>query len=188
MPKDEPASLSIVESEVVFAGKIWNVVRERFEFNNDQLVREFVAHTGAVAVVALNEANEVLLIRQYRHPVRSYLWELPAGLLDIANEPNLEAAKRELLEETGFTAGSWSELIAFHTTPGGNDETIWIYLAQNLTFKGHELELQGEEKEIEVRWVELQQALESVLESEMKSPTAAVGIMALALKQQRENS
>jgi 8-oxo-dGTP pyrophosphatase MutT (NUDIX family) len=155
MPKDRPASLAISESEVVFNGKIWDIKRESFDYNGKTLVREFVAHPGAVAIVALNQDNEVLLINQYRHPVREYLWEIPAGLLDMPGESKLEAAKRELLEETGYIAESWSELIEFHTTPGGNNETIAIFLARELRHQGHEFELEGEETDMKVEWLSL---------------------------------
>ena len=180
MPKDERASIDVSSRDVVFEGRIWNVVSESFDYNGTKLTREFVAHPGAVAVIALNENQEVLLIKQYRHPVRTYLWEIPAGLLDIPGESKLEAAKRELLEETGYIADEWQELIAFHTTPGGNDETITIFVAKKVRHQGHELELEGEETDLELRWVPLAEALESVLKSEMKSPSAGHGLMALA--------
>lgn len=182
MPKDRPAAFDITGSEVVFKGKIWDVAREAFDYNGTNLVREFVVHPGAVAVVALNDDNEILLINQYRHPVREYLWELPAGLLDIPGESKLEAAKRELLEETGFIAEDWSELLEFHTTPGGNSETIAIFIARELRHQGHDLELEGEEIDMPLTWVPLKEALTSVLASEMRSPSAAVGIMAAAHK------
>jgi 8-oxo-dGDP phosphatase len=180
MPKDRSAALAISKSEVVFQGKIWDIKRESFDYNGQTLVREFVAHPGAVAVVAINQAQEVLLINQYRHPVREFLWEIPAGLLDQPGESKLEAAKRELLEETGYIAESWDELIAFHTTPGGNNETITIFLARDLRHQGHDFELEGEETDMAVEWVPLREALESVLASDMRSPSAAVGILAAA--------
>lgn len=182
MPKDQPAKLDITNRELVFSGRIWDVVREEFDYHGETLTREFVAHPGAVAVVAINEDREILLINQYRHPVRSYLWEIPAGLLDQPGESRLEAAKRELLEETGFVAEKWQELITFHTTPGGNDETITVFLASQVRHQGHDFELEGEETDMEVRWVRLDDALTSVLNSEMKSPTAVAGIMALAFQ------
>jgi ADP-ribose pyrophosphatase len=180
MPKDEVADFRVVESDVVFHGKIWNIVRESFEFGEDTLTREFVDHPGAVAVVALNEDGEVLLLRQYRHPVRSYLWEIPAGLLDVAGESKEIAAERELLEETGYRADRIEYLTEFFTTPGGNNETIYIYLATGLEHVGHDLQLEGEELDLEVRWVPVSEALGSVQRSEIKSPSAVVGIMALA--------
>ena len=180
MPKDEPAAIDVSKREVVFHGKIWDVVSESFDYNGTELTREFVGHPGAVAVIALNENQEVLLIKQYRHPVRSFLWEIPAGLLDMPGESKLEAAKRELLEETGYIAEQWQELIAFHTTPGGNDETITVFVAKKVRHQGHDFELEGEETDLELRWVPLSEALESVLKSEMKSPSAGYGLMALA--------
>lgn len=180
MPKDKPAALNISQSEVVFTGKIWNVVREHFDYSGAQLAREFVAHPGAVAVIAVDEELRVLLIHQYRHPVRSYLWEVPAGLLDATDATKAAAAERELLEESGYQAGSISPLIDFYTTPGGNSEQISIFLARDLTYVGYNLELEGEEVDMEVAWIPLSEALSSVLKSEMKSPSAQVGIMAAA--------
>jgi ADP-ribose pyrophosphatase len=87
-----------------------------------------------------------------------------------------------LLEETGYIAESWSELIEVHTTPGGNNETIAIFLARELRHQGHEFELEGEETDMKVEWFALSEALESVLASDMRSPSAAVGIMAAARK------
>ncbi|MEY4639479.1 MAG: hypothetical protein RLY13_477 [Actinomycetota bacterium] len=182
MPKDENASLSVSKRDVVFTGKIWNVVSESFDYKGQELVREFVAHPGAVAVLALNDQQEVLLIRQYRQPVRQYLWEIPAGLLDMPGESKLEAAKRELLEETGYLADGWQQLLEFHTTPGGNDETITVFVATQVQHQGYDLELEGEEVDLELRWVPLAEALASVLNSEMRSPSAGYGIMALAHK------
>ena len=182
MPKDQNASLSVSKRDVVFNGKIWNVVSETFDYKGAELVREFVDHPGAVAVIALNDEQEVLLIKQYRQPVREYLWEIPAGLLDMPGESRLEAAKRELLEETGFIADGWQELIEFHTTPGGNNETISVFLATQLRHQGHDFELEGEEVDLELRWVPLSEALDSVLKSQMRSPSAGYAIMALAHK------
>jgi len=155
MPKDQPVTPQILATETVFRGKIWDVARETFDYNGQKLVREFVQHPGAVGVLALDEQQRVLLIRQYRHPVRSYLWEIPAGLLDVPGEERLAAAKRELMEETGYEAGSWSKLMDFMTTPGGNDEVITIFLAQNLQHVGHNLELEGEEVDMLKEWFPL---------------------------------
>ena len=180
MPQDQTASLNVSSREVVFRGKIWDVVSETFDYKGQHLVREFVAHPGAVAIIALNDRQEILLIKQYRQPVREYLWEIPAGLLDVAGESRLEAAKRELLEESGYIAEDWQELIEFHTTPGGNNETISIFLAKNLRLQGHDIPLEGEEVDLEISWVPLAKALKSVLQSQMRSPSAGYAIMALA--------
>ena len=182
MPKDQPALPEVLATEVPFEGRIWNIARETFNYNGHKLVREFVQHPGAVAILAIDESQRVLLIRQYRHPVRSYLWEIPAGLLDVAGESRLEAAKRELLEETGYEAADWQELTSFMTTPGGNDEVITIFIARSLTHVGHNLELEGEETDMLVEWVPLSEALASVLKADMQSPSAVVGILNAAIK------
>jgi 8-oxo-dGTP pyrophosphatase MutT (NUDIX family) len=182
MPKDQLSTPEVIATEVPFVGRIWNIVRETFNYNGSPLVREFVQHPGAVAILAIDELQRVLLIRQYRHPVRSYLWEIPAGLLDVPGEPRIDAAKRELLEETGYEAETWSELTSFMTTPGGNDEVITVFLAQDLKHVGHNLELEGEETDMLVEWFPLQEALDSVLSAEMRSPSAVVGIMSAAFQ------
>ena len=182
MPKDERVELPVLTSEVAFKGKIWDIKRESFEYNGGTLVREFVAHPGAVAILAVDAEQRVLLIRQYRHPVRSYLWEIPAGLTDVPGEPRIDAAKRELMEETGYVAGKWTKLTDFMTTPGGNDEVITIFLAEELEHVGHDLELEGEEVDMIKQWFPLSEALASVLASEIQSPSAVVGIMAAALR------
>jgi 8-oxo-dGDP phosphatase len=188
MPKDQPVAIGLSNSEVVFEGMIWDVVRDTFEYNGSTLKREYVAHPGAVAIVATNPQDEVLLIKQYRHPVRSRLWEIPAGLLDVSGESNLAAAKRELMEETGYEAQDWQELTSFYTTPGGNDEMITIFWARDVVHVGHDLELEGEETDMEIRWVPLTEAVSSILAAEMKSPSALVGIMALALARNQNSN
>ena len=94
--------------------------------------RTVVSHPGAVAVVALDDASRVLMIRQYRHPVGYQLWEIPAGLRDAAGEPPLETARRELFEETGYRAREWHVLIDYFTSPGFTTERLRIYLARGV--------------------------------------------------------
>ena len=182
MPKDQPFAVNVSSSEVAFSGMIWNVKREAFEFGEQKLTREFVEHPGAVAVVALNELGQVLLIRQYRHPVGELLWEIPAGLLDVAGESQENAARRELLEETGYLAETLEPLIEFFTTPGGSTEKIAIFLAKGLVLSDDRPPVDGEEADMLVEWVGFDEALAAVLSSRIKSPSAAVGIMAAALR------
>jgi ADP-ribose pyrophosphatase len=182
MPKDQPFAVNVSSSEVAFRGMIWNVKRETFEFGEQKLTREFVEHPGAVAVVALNELGQVLLIRQYRHPVGELLWEIPAGLLDVAGESQGKAARRELLEETGYLAETLEPLIEFFTTPGGSTEKIAIFLAKGLVLSDYRPPVDGEEADMLVEWVDFDEALAAVLSSRIKSPSAAVGIMAAALR------
>jgi ADP-ribose pyrophosphatase len=180
MPKDESADFSVTARQTVFEGRVWNVVSETFDYNGQSLTRDFVAHTGAVAVAALNDAGELFMIRQYRHPVRKYLWELPAGLTDMAGESNLDAAKRELAEEAGLQAAHWQSLQTFHTTPGGNDESIEIFLATGLSEATTDFVREGEESDMQGRWIALDEALLSVQRSDIQNPAAVVAILALA--------
>ena len=130
---DEAAALHVVRSETVFDGLVWDVRRDTVDLGDGQTVtRELIAHTGAVGVIALNAADEVLLLRQYRHPVSSYLWEPPAGLLDVAGEDALVCAKRELFEEADLRADEWHVLLDFYNSPGGSTESFRCYLARGL--------------------------------------------------------
>ena len=169
MPKDQPFAVNVSSSEVAFRGMIWNVKREAFEYGEQKLTREFVEHPGAVAVVALNEQGQVLLIRQYRHPVGELLWEIPAGLLDVAGESQENAARREVLEETGYLAETLEPLIEFFTTPGGSTEKIAIFLAKGLVLSDDRPSVDGEEADMLVEWVDFDEALAAVLSSRIKN-------------------
>lgn len=182
MPSDRPLDVPIVSSRLIHKGMVWNLVSETFEFEGEELTREFIDHTGAVAVLAINDNDEIMMLRQYRHPVRKLLMEIPAGLRDIEGESPLETAKRELLEEASLEADSFEELVSFFTTPGGNSEDIQIFVATGLreVESGHVLT--GEERTMEKIWVPVSQALAQVLDSKIMSPSAVVAIMAYCLK------
>ena len=181
---DERIDLPIVSSEVVFKGAIWDVRRETFDYNGDQIAREFVDHTGAVSVLAVDDEDRVLLIRQYRHPIRSREWEIPAGLLDVADEDPLEAAKRELAEEVDLSADSWSVLSDYVTTPGGNNEAIRVYLARGLT-DTDAFAREDEEADIEKRWVPLDEALDAIVARRVQNPSLVVAVYAAFVARSR---
>ncbi|WP_323743487.1 NUDIX hydrolase [Agreia pratensis] len=181
---DEHIALPIVSSEVVFTGAIWDVRRETFDYNGDQITREFVDHTGAVAVLAIDDEDRILLIKQYRHPVRSREWEIPAGLLDVADENPLEAAKRELAEEVDLAAASWSVLSDYVTTPGGNNEAIRVYLARQLS-DTEAFAREDEEADIEKRWVPLDEALDAVVARRIQNPSLVVAVYAASVARSR---
>ncbi len=176
---DKETEISI---EQAFIGKIWNVVRKTFKFQDEILVREFIAHRGAVAVLALNEKDEVLLIKQYRAPVNQYLYEMPAGLRDHDGEDDLVAAKRELAEEADYQATDWSHLHSFYTTPGSSSEIIEIFLAKKLSKTEVAFERTGEEKGMVPIWVPFQEVLAAVKASKLKSPTLVVAVLSLAAR------
>ena len=171
----------VLSSEVVHAGLVWDVVRDSVDLGEAGVVnREYVQHPGAVAVLALNEQDEVLFIRQYRHPVRSDLWELPAGLLDVSGEPPLDAAMRELREEADVRARRWDVLIDWFNSPGGMDEVLRLYLARDVTPVGpHDLHERSEEElGMLTRWVPLDDARDAVLAGRIHNPGAVVGVLA----------
>jgi ADP-ribose pyrophosphatase len=181
---DDPEAPQIVASETVFTGKVWNIRRETFRYNGHDIVREFVDHTGAVAILALDDDDRALLIKQYRHPVRHRDWEIPAGLLDLHGEPPLAAAKRELAEEADLEAEDWNVLAEFYTSPGGSDEAIRIYLARTVRPTAEAFERTEEEADIEKRWVPLDDVVDAVLARRIQNPSLIVA--ALAARTARE--
>ena len=181
--QDSPADLPVQSSEKVLTTPIFDAVEDTFTFGErgETLRRVYIKHLSAVAVLAVDEQDRVLLINQYRHPVRMKLWEIPAGLLDVDGEPMLEAAQRELAEEADLQAQTWHTLLDFYTTPGANNEAIRIYLAQGLTeVPEAERHLrEAEEAEITTAWVPLAEAVQAVLSGRIHNPSAANGILAL---------
>jgi ADP-ribose pyrophosphatase len=181
MPNDQSVEIASIKKTLLHKGMVWDLVSETFEFNGVELTREYVDHTGAVAVLAFNEKEELLLMKQYRRPVGKFLMELPAGLLDVPGESLLDCAKRELAEEASLDAASWSELISFHTTPGGNNEAITIFVAKELSETNLVFEATGEEADMPKSWVPINEAVNLVLTGQIMSPSAVVGIMAYQL-------
>jgi ADP-ribose pyrophosphatase len=155
-----------ISSKVVFRGLIFNVVSDRVEEPGGvEAQREIIHHPGSIVVLALDEAEaprrppRVLLERQYRYAAGQRLWELPAGRID-PGESRLAAAKRELVEETGFTARKWQHALSFYASPGFLDEMMHVFLARGLE-KG---KAQPEEDErIQVRFFPLSQVTRMAL-------------------------
>ncbi|MDE0546669.1 NUDIX hydrolase [Microbacterium sp. C7(2022)] len=175
---DDPVSAEVARSETVYEGRVWNIRRDEVTYNGDTIVREYMDHTGAVAVLALDDEDRVLLIKQYRHPVRVRDWEIPAGLLDIAGENPLDSARRELAEEADLVADRWNVLAEFYTTPGGSDEAIRIYLARGLSPASETFAREDEEADIEVKWVPLDEVVEAILARRVQNPSLVVGVLA----------
>lgn len=175
---DEPFQPEIISSETVFDGKIWDVRRDVFRYNGEEITREYVDHTGAVAVLALDEDDRVLLIKQYRHPVRHRDWEIPAGLLDIHGEDPLTAVKRELAEEADLVAEEWNVLADVFTSPGGNDEAIRIYLARGVSAAPEAFAREAEEADIETVWLPLDDAVDAVLARTVHNAPLIIALLA----------
>lgn len=141
-------------------------------------VRDVVEHPGAVGVVALADDGAVLLIRQWRQPVRGYLWELPAGLLDVEGEPAHVAAARELEEEAGLRAGTWDVLLDVRSSPGMTDEAVRVFLARDVS-ESPDGRPQGEHEEADLtpRWVDLDAAVAEVQRGETTNALAVLGLL-----------
>lgn len=143
--------------------------------------RDYQVHPGSVAVLALDAADRVVVIRQYRHPVRQRLWEIPAGLLDVPGENPLHAAQRELYEEAHIKAEDWRVLADVYTTPGGCDEAVRIFLARELSdAEGERYAVAEEEAAMEHARVPLAELLRGVLAGELHNNCLVVGALALA--------
>jgi ADP-ribose pyrophosphatase len=139
--------------------------------------REVVEHFGAVAIVALDDAGDVVLVHQYRHPVGRRLWELPAGLLDMGDEPPHLTAARELEEEAGLAAEQWHVLVDVISAPGFSDESVRVFLATGLTDVGRP-EAHDEEADLTVRKMPLSDAVDMVFAGEIVNSLAVAGILA----------
>jgi 8-oxo-dGTP pyrophosphatase MutT (NUDIX family) len=177
---DEPVSLAVGDSDLVYEGKVWDVRSDTFEYNGEQIVRQYVDHPGAAAVVAIDDDGRALLIQQYRHPIRLRDWEVPAGLLDVAGETPLETARRELAEEADLVAESWEPLLSIFTTPGGNDEVVHLFLARGLSPAGEVHAREDEEADIRLEWVPLADVVAGIFAGRLRNGIMTVGVLAAA--------
>jgi len=179
---DAAENWPVVATERVADGRVVRVRRDMVRMPDGQEAeREVVEHPGAVAVVALDDAGQVLLIRQYRHPVGRQLWEIPAGLRDVAGEPTLLTAQRELLEEAGYLAADWRVLADFFTSPGITSERLRIFLARRLTLvptAEREYVPDHEEAHLIVDWAPLDVVVSRLLAGELHNGVLAVGVLA----------
>lgn len=147
----------------------------------DRMHRQYLLHPGAVAVIALDEQDRVVVLRQYRHPVGYQLIEPPAGLLDADGESWLTAAQRELAEEAMLAADDWRLLIDMFTSPGCNSESIRFFLARGLREvpRPDGFVVEHEELDMEICLVALDDLLDGIYAGRVQSPTMVAGILAL---------
>jgi ADP-ribose pyrophosphatase len=181
----------VEESTVAFTGRIFTVRSDVVCMpDGGSSQRDVTELPGAVAIVAIDDEEQVVLVRQYRHPVRRRLWEVPAGLLDDPHESALEAGARELLEEAGLRAGRWHTLTDVLTTPGMSDETIRLLLARDLSPVGVQDRPTPtfEEADMEVAHVPLVSAVEQVFAGELENGITSTALLAayVALREGRD--
>ena len=170
----------VLSSVRSFAGRVWDVVTEEVDLGDGGVVtRDFVEHTGAVAVLALDDEERVVLVQQYRHPVGAFEWELPAGLLDVDGEPAHLTAARELHEEADLVAGEWHLLLDHYASPGGSSESLRVFLARDLHAVPHaeRYERDGEELGMPVRRAPLDEVAEAVLAGDVHNGTLIIAVL-----------
>ncbi|MFN8086688.1 MAG: NUDIX hydrolase [Microbacterium sp.] len=183
--RDEPFEADVTASELVYGGRVWDVRSDTVRYGDGEIVRQYVDHPGAAAVVAVDDEERVLLIQQYRHPIRHRDWEIPAGLLDVAGEPPIETARRELAEEADLVAASIEPLVSVFTTPGGNDEVVHVFLARQLTSASATFARTDEEADIRLEWVALADVVDAILAGRMRNGILVAGVLAAAEKLSR---
>jgi 8-oxo-dGTP pyrophosphatase MutT (NUDIX family) len=180
--RDEPAHWPVVSSAELARGRLVTVRTDKVRMPDDELAeRDVVIHPGAVAALALDDAGQVLLIRQYRHPVRRLLWEIPAGLRDVSGEPAWATAQRELLEEAGYRARDWRMLADYYTSPGFSTERLRVFLARDLEFvpeAERDFVPEAEEAELVSAWLPLDEAVRKVFAGHLHNGVAALGVLA----------
>jgi 8-oxo-dGTP pyrophosphatase MutT (NUDIX family) len=165
-------------SETPYEGNILALRVDKVRMPGDDTVtREVIEHYGAVAIAAIDDERRVAMIYQYRHPLGRRLWELPAGLLDEADEDPLETAKRELQEEAGLAATDWRVLLDTASSPGFTDESVRTYLATGLS-QVDRPEAEYEEADLSLHWVSLDEASGMALAGEIVNAAAAAGVLA----------
>jgi len=179
--KDAPEEWEIRATKTPFVGNKTSVRTDEVVMPDGSVVgRDYQVHPGSVAVLALDDEDRVLLIRQYRHPVRQKLWEIPAGLLDVPGENPLHAAQRELYEEAHVKAEDWRVLTDVYTSPGGCDEAIRIFLARGLSeADGERFEVEHEEIDLEYARVPVDELVRGVLAGELHNNCLVVGVLSL---------
>lgn len=185
--RDVPApDVRVLSSELLAAGRVWDVRRDRLDFAGEELTRDYVDHPGAVAVLALDAAGRVLLIRQYRHAIAHRDWEIPAGLMDLPGESGLAAAQRELAEEADLAAARWDLLLDIWSSPGGSSEAVRVFLARDLSENERAFDREGEEAELVLRWEPLDAAADAVLAGDLQNAIAAAAVLAAVASRSRD--
>ncbi|MFK4148285.1 NUDIX domain-containing protein [Streptomyces sp. NPDC004065] len=184
--KDIPEEWEIRATATPFTGNKTSVRTDDVVMPDGSVARrDYQVHPGSVAVLALDAEDRVLLVRQYRHPVRQRLWEIPAGLLDVPGENPLHAAQRELYEEAHVKAEDWRVLTDVYTSPGGCDEAVRIFLARELSeAEGERFAAEHEETDMELARVPVEELVRGVLAGELHNNCLVVGVLSLLAARQ----
>ncbi|GAA2632887.1 NUDIX hydrolase [Streptomyces axinellae] len=178
---DTPEEWQVTATSTPFQGNKTGVRTDDVVMPDGSVARrDYQTHPGSVAILALDDQDRVLVLSQYRHPVREKLWEIPAGLLDVPGENPLHAAQRELYEEAHVKAEEWRVLVDVYTTPGGSDEAVRIFLAQQLSeAEGERFEVSEEEADMQEARIPLEELVRGALAGELHNNCLVVGSLAL---------
>ena len=166
-------SAKINTRKTIHEGRVFSLVTENYTLENGvRSQMDFIQHPGAAAMVPLINFTEVILIKQYRHTIREFIWEIPAGTLDPDELP-LECASRELIEETGYSAAEWHQLGTITPLPGCSDERIHIFLALNLQTAEQHLD---DDEMLNVHQLKLEEALQMIVDGEISDGKTISGL------------
>jgi 8-oxo-dGDP phosphatase len=179
---DAPEHWPVASSAELVSTRLVTVRADKVRTPDNHVAeRDVVLHPGAVAVLALDDADRILMIRQYRHPVGALLWEIPAGLRDVSGEEPWVTAQRELVEEASYRARDWRVLADYYSSPGYSTERLRVFLARGLepvpAAERHFVP-EAEEAYLLVDWLPLDEAVGKVFAGELHNGPAALAIMA----------
>ncbi len=164
--------MKVISSEELLKNKLFTVVEEvAHDSDGFEIKRAIVRHPGSAVMMAVDEKDRILLVKQFRLPAEKDLWELPAGRLDPGESP-IQAAKRELREETGYKAKKWLKLASFWASPGYVDEKMTIFLARDLTAGKQE---PMDDERIEARWFERKELRELIRDGSIADAKTLIG-------------
>ena len=172
-------SAKVNTSKLLHTGRVFNIYQDNVTLDNGiSLNMEIIRHPGASAIVAMTPKKEILLVKQYRYAVGSFIWEIPAGTFSEQESP-LECARRELVEETGYTASTWKKMGEITPVPGYSDERIHLFLARDLTKKVQNLD---QDEVLVVHEIPCQEVLNLIDKGEIQdAKTLAALFLAISL-------
>ncbi|MBN1930752.1 MAG: NUDIX hydrolase [Desulfobacterales bacterium] len=175
--------IKVNDSKTLYHGRVFKLVSENITLAGGvEVDMDIIRHPGAAAIVPLSRKNTVILIKQYRHAVRDYIWEIPAGTLNM-KETAIECAKRELREETGYIAENWHKLTEILPVPGYSDERIHIFLAGKLSRMNQDLDV---DEVLEVYEFKIGAAMEMIFKGEICDGKSIAGLF-MALHWLKQN-
>lgn len=188
-PSNSPESYAVRSRQERFRGRVVTVVTDDVTMpGGGTASRDYILHPGAVGIVALDDNDRILMLRQYRHPVREVLWEIPAGLLDMPGEDPKEAAARELYEEGSLRAQRWNVLVDGYTSPGCSDEAIRVFLARDVSEVAalEQFARADEEASMTCEWVALDDARRMAFTGEIENAMCLIAVLAAASARDRQ--